>query len=132
MANMHQIGKHATKVTTETVQHGEVTRVRYHYTNVVTVDGDYVTLRSDGWATATTKTRMNQASNELGLGYSVYQKNYEWFVVLPTGETVEYYDGITFPHRKASRDALSADEWAKLNGVALPHRLATKWGELKG
>ena len=128
MANMHQVGKHATKVTT-----GEgVTRVRYHYTNVVTVDGDYVTLRSDGWATDTTKTRMNQASNELGLGYSVYQKNYEWFVVLPTSETVGYYDGITFPHRKASRDALSADEWAKLNGVALPHRLATKWGELKG
>ena len=128
MANMHQVGKHATKVTID----GDATRVRYHSTDVVTVDGDYVTLRSDGWATATTKTRMNQASNELGLGYSVYQKNYEWFVVLPTSETVGYYDGITFPHRKASRDALSADEWAKLNGVALPHRLATKWGELKG
>jgi hypothetical protein len=41
---------------------------------------------------------------------------------------VEYYDGITFPHRKASRDALSA----KAGLVHHLHRLATKRGELKG
>ena len=128
MANMHQIGTHATKVTT-----GEgVTRVRYHSTDVATVDGDYVTLRSGGWKTATTKARMNQAASQLGLGYSVYQKKYEWYVTLPTGETVGYYDGITFPHRNASRDAYSADEWAKLNGMALPHRMATEWARLNG
>jgi hypothetical protein len=128
MANMHQIGTHATKVTT-----GEgVTRVRYHSTDVVAVDGDYVTLRSGGWTTATTKTRMNQAASQLGLGYSVYQKKYEWYVTLPTGETVGYYDGITFPRRNASRDAYSADEWAKLNGMALPHRMATEWARLNG
>ena len=53
----------------------------YHKTAVVKVlcDGS-ICLNSGGWRTNTTKTAMNQASNQDGLGFGVYQKNYEWFV----------------------------------------------------
>ena len=68
----------------------------YRGTTVVKVKGAWITLNSNGWRTATTKTRMNQASNQFDLGYSVWQKNYEWFVSLPNGDTVEYTDGLTF------------------------------------
>ncbi len=41
---------------------------------------------------------MNQAANQFGLGYSVYQKNHDWYVNLPSGKTVDFQDGLTF-HR---------------------------------
>jgi hypothetical protein len=37
---------------------------------------------------------MNQASRQFGLGFEVYQKAHEWFIVTPEGETVPFYDGI--------------------------------------
>jgi hypothetical protein len=39
---------------------------------------------------------MNQAARQFALGYSVYQRDHEWFVTLPTGETVEFRDGMEF------------------------------------
>lgn len=54
---------------------------RYHRTDVVTVlnNGD-IKLDSGGWQTATTKTAMNQASNQDNLGFIVLQRQGEWFV----------------------------------------------------
>lgn len=58
------------------------TQVSYH--NTVVVDFDYsrgtIILNTGGWKTATTKLRMNQTSNQFGLGYQVYQKNHSWYV----------------------------------------------------
>jgi len=48
------------------------TSVQYHATVVVHFTEYTVTLNSGGWRTATTKVRMNQASSEFNLGYSVY------------------------------------------------------------
>ena len=61
-----------------------------------------VTLNSGGWLTVTTKTRMNQAANQFGLDFSVYQKGKDvstdepsWFVRV--GErTLDFTDGMTF------------------------------------
>lgn len=55
--------------------------VRYHWTDVVVVEpnGD-IRLDTNGWRTATTKLRMNQAANQYGLGYTVWQKDFAWFV----------------------------------------------------
>jgi len=55
-------------------------RVILHKTCVVEVTPSEITLNSGGWDTSTTKARMNQASNELDLGFTVFQKNFEWFV----------------------------------------------------
>ena len=56
------------------------THVTYHGTRVVSVNDTTITLRTGGGRTATTKLRMNQASNQFGLGYRVFQKDYEWYV----------------------------------------------------
>ena len=69
---------------------------RYINTDNVSLKDGNVTLNSDGWETVTTKRKMNQASNQFGLRFDVYQDNFEWFVNLPNGQTVKYYDGITF------------------------------------
>lgn len=58
---------------------GRITVV-YHNTRVVDVTPEHITLDTGGWKTATTKLRMNQASAQFNLGYSVYQQKGQWFV----------------------------------------------------
>jgi hypothetical protein len=74
--------------------------VRYHQTDVVMFDADYVVLNSGGWRTATTKLRMNQASRQFNLGYTVTQYKREWFVRYHCGENwarVPFRDNMTVP-----------------------------------
>jgi hypothetical protein len=73
-------------------------RLAVTYVNTLIVDkvGDTITLDSGGWETVTTKRKMNQAAQQFALGYAVTQRNFKWFVTLPTGATVPFYDGITF------------------------------------
>jgi hypothetical protein len=68
--------------------------VIYTNTAIVRWSSSKIALNSDGWQSVTTKRKMNQASHQFGLGYSVYQRNHVWYVDTPQGETVEYYDGI--------------------------------------
>ncbi len=70
--------------------------VKYRNTVIVEWNAETITLRSGGWETVTTKRKMNQAANEFCLGFSVYQKNDDWFATLPNGETVTFDDGMTF------------------------------------
>lgn len=79
MGQMQRIGKHATTVK---VEQG-VGRVTYHDTDVVVWNEKIVTLNTGGWRTATTKARMNQTSNQFGLGYQVYQEKGEWYIWFP-------------------------------------------------
>ena len=57
------------------------TKVIYHTTKVVSFNRDMIVLNSGGWETKTTKDRMNEASHEYGLNYSVYQKDFTWYVI---------------------------------------------------
>ena len=75
---------------------GDVGSVVYHETPIVSWMDGKVTLRSGGWETVTTKRKLNQASHQFGLGYSVYQKSHTWFVTMPDGDTVLFTDGMTF------------------------------------
>jgi hypothetical protein len=56
------------------------TTVTYWSTKVVQFNHWQVKLNTGGWRTATTKSRMNQASVQFGLGYQVYQHKGEWYV----------------------------------------------------
>ena len=85
MAQQNQIGTPKTKVFTE----NGVTYVKYHNTRVVAFSENAIILDTGGWFTPTTKTRMNQTSNAFGLGFQVYQKNYEWFADY-NGKTYEF------------------------------------------
>ncbi len=91
MARSNQIGKHRTSVSF----HG-LTYVTYHATDVVAFDNEKIILDTGGWFTNTTKLRMNQASNQFSLGYSVFQKNHQWYVTY-CGKTVKFDgDSVTF------------------------------------
>ena len=72
------------------------TIITYQSTVIVKFGRDTVTLNSGGWDTVTTKRKMNQASRQFNLGYSVTQRDFEWLVTLPSGETVTFVDGMTF------------------------------------
>jgi len=70
-----------TKVATDAWTDERGTHVTYHRTCVVSFTDEHITLNDGGWQTYTTKDRINQASREYGLLYSVYQKDYEWYIV---------------------------------------------------
>ena len=83
-----QRGKVATKIRKDS----DGTHVRYHYTDVVTVEKDKIVLRHNGWATVTTKRRMNQVSELYGLGFYVSQKDFDWYVTDKNGDVHEFYN----------------------------------------
>ena len=87
MAQQSTVGKTHTTIPTE----NGVTRIVYHSTAVVSFDDKLIFLRTGGWRTATTKTRMNQASNQFGLGYYVYQRKGSWYVDF-RGTTFNFFD----------------------------------------
>ena len=89
MGQQQRVGTHRTS--TVTLQ--GLTSIVYHSTAVVQFDNDKIILNSGGWDTRTTKTRMNQASNQYGLGFEVYQVNYSWYVDYK-GETIPFTDGL--------------------------------------
>lgn len=76
MAQNSKVGAHKTAV----YHDGTHTCVVYHNTCVARFNSAEIILDSGGWRTVTTKARMNQASNQYGLGFSVYQKDHVWYV----------------------------------------------------
>jgi len=68
--------------------------VTYTDTDIVEWVKNKITLRSGGWESVTTKRKMNQAANQFNLGYSVFQKDFVWYVDTPQGDTVKFYDGM--------------------------------------
>src|SRR4051812_36037837 len=90
MSRSDKLSTYKTKVTTE----GGVTRVRYHSTTVVEFSASHITLRHGGWRSVTTLRKMSQASRQFDLGYSIYQRDFEWFVTY-RGETLPF-DGDSF------------------------------------
>ena len=78
MTQTNKIGKVATNVITAS----GYTCVIYHSTTVVkfSYDKKEIILNSGGWHTYTTKMRMNQAANQFGLDFVVFQRKHEWFV----------------------------------------------------
>jgi len=97
MAQIHKLGtRHTTVVRKPT---GEI-RVTYHSTDVVTVHANgNITLDTGGWRTVTTKTRMNQAANQFGLGYQVYQTGGVWRVMVGDNQG-EWKSGPAFDEQR--------------------------------
>lgn len=56
-----------------------MTSVIYHSTPVTSFNEKRIVLDTGGWSTNTTKERMNEASSEYNLGYTVYQKKFKWY-----------------------------------------------------
>ena len=69
----------------------------YRGTPVAKKLGNRIVLNTGGWLSRTTKTRMNQFSNNFcGGAFSVYQKDYSWFIKV-RGSVLPFNDStITF------------------------------------
>jgi len=89
MADNQIIGKHKTKV----FKKEGYTCVQYWNTIVLKFNEKEIILDSGGYRTATTKLRINQASQEFNLGLNVSQKNFIWYVNFK-GNTLEFRDNM--------------------------------------
>jgi len=69
------------------------TNIIYHSTSVVAFNDNEIILDTGGWYTKTTKERMNEASRTFNLGFSVYQKNYQWFIDYQ-GQTIPFDNSV--------------------------------------
>lgn len=70
----------------------------YHQTPVVVNHDGVYSLQNGGWETRTTRERM---SGYLPSGYSVIQRDHDWYVTLPNGGQCEYRDGMAINLREA-------------------------------
>ncbi len=87
MTQQYKIGTVATTVARD---EDGILRVTYHGTPVVTVHPNgKIVLDTGGWRSVTTKTRMNQASHQLNLGFTVYQRDFDWYVAID-GQNMEF------------------------------------------
>ena len=68
--------KHHTKV----FQEDGYTVVRLYYTDVVKFNDSEIILNTGGFVTTTTLQRMNQTSDDYGLGFRVHRKKGQTFV----------------------------------------------------
>jgi hypothetical protein len=92
MSQVQRISRNNTTVTANAVS----TEITLYNTVVVSFDLETITLNTGGYFTATTKTRMMQASNQFSLGFAVYQKQGNWFVKY-NGEIMPFVgNSITF------------------------------------
>ncbi len=97
MPQQSRVGRVATTVKRK----GKTLIVRYHQTDVVKATDKTVVLNTGGWKSVTTKNRMNQASRQYGLGYSVFQEKGVWFV--QQGKKVREFKCRTMTLRRKRR-----------------------------
>ena len=76
-------------------ENSNCSNVFLHGHNIATVDhGTHsVKLSSCGWETVTTKSRLNAILQEVKTGFSIFQKQFEWFLN-GQGRTVDFFDGM--------------------------------------
>ena len=116
MAQQTRLGKTATTVH---IDEDGRTQIIYHDTPVVAFDNNIIRLDSGGWRTPTTKTRMNQSSNQFGLGFSVYQKNYKWYVSCNDSRVLPFSDGMMFS--RIPWGLMKTPEWRTGRGLLIPN-----------
>ena len=76
----------------------EESKVFLHGNHIATYDhvNRELALFDGGWQSNTTKSRLNALCYELATGFSVFQKNWNWFVSDFQSKTVkDFTDGIT-------------------------------------
>jgi len=92
---MSSIGSHKTAI----YHDGDYQVVQFHYTNVVKFNDYEIILNTGGWKTVTTKRRMNQAAEQFGLDFRVYQKDFDWFVDFKN-QTLKFDSGIILTRKE--------------------------------
>jgi hypothetical protein len=82
------------KVHTTVIDVENLVSVTYHATTVASLSDGVLVLNSGGWLTATTKSRINEFCDALGLPVKVYQFNFDWYVKAGKAN-LNFVDGMT-------------------------------------
>ena len=83
---------------TQVITDNGISRVFLHGNHIATYNyaNKELSLYDGGWQSNTTKSRLNALCYELATGFSVFQKNWNWFVSDFQSKTVkDFTDGIT-------------------------------------
>ena len=105
--------------TCTTFNNEDYTLVYLHGNLIAKLNDFHVYLFDGGWQSVTTKSRLNAILSEVHPSCSVYQKNFDWFVRLSSGESIPFYSGIelNYPdihsYSQSNLAALSNTEWGK-------------------
>ena len=77
--------------------YGEESKVFLHGNHIATYDhvNKELSLYDGGWQSVPTKSRLNALCYEFATGFSVFQKNWDWFVSDFQNTVVDFTDGIT-------------------------------------
>ena len=67
--------------------------IKLHGNHIATVMNDTMLLFDGGWQSNTTKSRLNALCDEFATGFSVFQKNFNWFISDFSGTAKEFFDG---------------------------------------
>ncbi len=70
-----------------------LTDIVYYETNIVTFSSSHIWLSCGKYKTVSTKNRLNQASKEFNLGFSIYQKAKQWYVSYK-GKELTFVNGM--------------------------------------
>jgi len=89
---------HVSGVATTIAEDGRWTVITYHKTPVVKFTEKIIKLNTGGYKSQTTKRRMNQASNQFGLGFEIIQRKGDWLVKVDAGE-IDFDDDEMTLHR---------------------------------
>ena len=75
----------------------EESKVFLHGNHIATYNhvNKELTLFDGGWQSNTTKSRLNALCNEFATGFSVFQKNWDWFVSDFQNTVIDFTNGIT-------------------------------------
>jgi len=93
--------QHLSTYCTTIAQVADLVCITYHKTQIVAFDRLNISLDTGGWDGVTTRRKMNQASNQFGLGYSIYRVKCETFVRAPDGSVSPLAQRMTFARRAA-------------------------------
>ena len=99
MSQQNKLGSGHTTIKTDK---SGITTVTFWNTDIVRFDSKTITLNSGGYQTATTKTRMNQASSQFNLGYTVAQENYKWYVYFQDRKFI-FNDGMILNRKQTDK-----------------------------
>ena len=68
--------------------------IKLHGNHIATVTNDTLVLFDGGWQSNTTKSRLNALCYEFATGFSVIQRNWDWFVAEFKGNRQDFADGF--------------------------------------
>ena len=82
---------------TTVITEDDISTVMLHGNHIATYyhDTKELTLFDGGWQSNTTKSRLNALCAEFATGFSVFQKNWEWFISDFSNDKKDFADGIT-------------------------------------